>query len=110
MAEETTSTTTTNTTENTTKNKKGFKAWLLALLGFILGAIGTFFLCKRNNNDLRNVRGGLDDLGNKLDTTQATIDSARENTQRLGASIGECEQRANECEEILKRIRGQHQQ
>lgn len=96
--------------ENTTENKRGFKAWILAFFSAILGAIGTFFLCRRTSKDVSDITRGFDNLGDQLGGTKETIDSARADTDRLGKSIGECEQRVDECSEILERVRGQYKQ
>lgn len=99
-----------NKTENNTENKRGFKAWLLAFFGAILGAIGTFFLCRRTSKDVSNIGGGFDKVGSQLGGAKETIDSARTTTSELGSSIEECERRANECSKIIERVRGQYQQ
>ena len=93
------------------KNKKGLWGWILGILTAIGGFFTYLFISKRRNgSNLSDIGKGFDNTREQLDSTQGAIQSATADTIKLNESLNGCEQRVNECEKILKRVREQSQQ
>lgn len=102
--------TTNEETATTKKSKKGFIGWILGIFTAIGGFFAYLFVSKRRiGSNLSNIGKGFDNTREQLDSTQRAIQGATTDTAELGKSINDCEQRVNECEDILKRVREQGQ-
>lgn len=97
--------------EKKENKKQSFKAWMVAIIGAIIGAICSFFLCRhKSSSNLQDIRGGFKETREQLDGASNSIQGSREDTAQLDDSARECEQRVNECQEILRRVREQGKQ